>query len=97
MAKVTSKLQLTIPKRLADQVGISPGDEVEIVASGDGLRIVAAGKHVARNELSTAERLRLFDEATARQEAREKHMTITRSGEGRGWTREELYARGKPR
>ena len=28
MAKVTSKLQVTLPKALADQYGIEPGDEI---------------------------------------------------------------------
>jgi AbrB family looped-hinge helix DNA binding protein len=28
MAKVTSELQITIPKRIAEQHGISPGDQL---------------------------------------------------------------------
>ncbi len=40
MAKVTSKLQITIPKRLAQQYGIAPGDDVEFVPAGDGIRLV---------------------------------------------------------
>jgi AbrB family looped-hinge helix DNA binding protein len=31
MAKVTSKLQLTLPKAIADRHGIRPGDEVAVV------------------------------------------------------------------
>ena len=29
MPRITSKLQITIPKRLAEQVGLGPGDEVQ--------------------------------------------------------------------
>lgn len=47
--------------------------------------------------LSTAERLRLFRAATARQRAREKKLKVTASPGDRGWTREELYTRGKVR
>ena len=39
MAKVTSKLQLTVPKAIADQYGIRPGDELfldyALVIDGD--------------------------------------------------------------
>ena len=96
MAKVTSKLQITIPKRLAEQYRIKPGDDVEFVPAGDGIRLVPARMRSAE-ELSVEERLRLFDEATARQRERERHLRVT--GErpaGRDWTREELYTRGKP-
>ena len=44
MAKVTSKLQFTLPKKLAEQVGISPGDEVDVSLAGEGLRIVPIGR-----------------------------------------------------
>ncbi len=96
MAKVTSKLQITIPKRLADQYGISPGDELQFVPAGDGIRLVP-GKVLSPRELSPAERLRLFDEATVRQRAREQRLTLSgERPEKRDWTREELYTRGKP-
>lgn len=97
MAKVTSKLQITIPKRLAEQYRIKPGDDVEFVPAGDGIRLVPAQSRSA-DELSVEERLRLFDEATARIREHQQHLRVT--GErpaGRDWTREELYTRGKPR
>lgn len=97
MAKVTSKLQVTIPKRIAERYEIAPGDEIEFVAAGDSIRIVPAGKGRGTN-LSTEERVRLFRAATARQKAREKSMNLpARPRRGRGWAREELYTRGKPR
>ena len=38
MSKVTSKLQLTVPKAIADKYGIRPGDELDWVAAGDSIR-----------------------------------------------------------
>ena len=70
MPKVTRKLQITVPKRLAEQVGIGPGSEVEFSVAGDAIRMVPVGKQ-AQAELSTAERLRLFREASARQAERD--------------------------
>lgn len=35
---MTSKLQMTIPKAIADQYGIRPGDRVEVQAAGEAIR-----------------------------------------------------------
>ena len=35
MAKVTSKLQVTVPKAIADRFGIRPGDEIEFMPGED--------------------------------------------------------------
>jgi AbrB family looped-hinge helix DNA binding protein len=97
MAKVTSKLQVTIPKRIADQYGIAPGDEVDFIPAGDAIRLQPATS-VSIACLGIAERLRLFDIATSRQREREKAMPPgPPSSSARDWTREELYSRGKPR
>lgn len=97
MAKVTSKLQITLPKRIAEQYGIAPGDEIEFVPAGDSIRLVPAQTRV-RERFSVQERLRLFDAATKRQRVREKKMKLpARAPAERDWTREELYTRGKPR
>lgn len=94
---MTSKLQVTIPKRIAERFAIAPGDDIEFVPAGDGIRIVPAGRR-GPSRLSAAERLRLFEAATARQRARERAMkAATTSGGERGWTRDELHERGKPR
>jgi AbrB family looped-hinge helix DNA binding protein len=95
LAKVTSKLQVTIPKRVAEQYGIAPGDEIEFVPAGDVIRLVPKGRRV-RAPLGYEERLRLFDAATARQRDRESRMQLPAPGE-RDWRREDLYTRGKPR
>ncbi len=97
MAKVTSKLQVTIPKAIAEQYGIEPGDEIEFEAAGEVIRVIPAGRRRQRR-LGLEERLRLFDAATARQREREKSMKLPPEPPAdRGWKREDLYDRGKPR
>ncbi len=92
MAKVTSKLQVTIPKVLAERYGIRPGDEIQWEPAGQFIRVVPAGRH--RLRLSTAERLEMFDAATQRQREREARHPVAAGTVDRGWTREELYERG---
>jgi AbrB family looped-hinge helix DNA binding protein len=93
VAKVTSKLQVTLPKALADRYGISPGDEIAWEAAGDAIRVVPVHRS-GRPDL--AARLRLFDRATERQRQRERARPIAH-GRDRGWTRDELYERGRAR
>ena len=107
MPKVTSKLQLTVPNAIADQYGIRPGDELEWVPAGESIRVeLVRHKAKAGHELTTEERLALFDantkwldelQAEQLKEAKAKGTSLTR--ETRGWTREELYEdeRGLPR
>ena len=97
MAKVTSKLQVTIPKHIADEYGIAPGDEIDFVPAGDSIRVILARQR-PRSLLSLEERLRLVDESTARQREREKQMVLPKEPPAeRDWRREDLYTRGKPR
>ena len=97
MAKVTSKLQVTIPKTIAEEYGIKPGDQIDFEAAGPQIRVVLRDGR-KRDTLSLAERLRLFDEATERQREREKQTTVARTADSdRGWRREDLYTRGTPR
>lgn len=94
MSKVTSKLQVTLPKRIAERHGITPGDEIDFESAGEAIRIVTRKRRTA-TELSVAERLRLFDEATARRAkaAGKQAFPQTHTGD-RDWTREDLYTRG---
>src|SRR5262245_48859171 len=97
MAKVTSKLQVTVPKAVADRFGIRPGDEIDWIVDGDTIRVVRSDR---RRELSTTERLALFDEATERQKERNRQwrrLHGSKTPTDRGWTRDELYVRGEPR
>ena len=97
MAKVTSKLQVTLPKRIAEAHGIAPGDDIEFESAGDVIRIVP-GRRRRYSEVSLAERLRLFDESTERLRRRAADLNLPEHPpEDRGWRRDELYERGKPR
>ena len=40
MARVTSKLQVTIPKAVADRYAIEPGAEIEFEPAGDVIRVI---------------------------------------------------------
>jgi len=93
MARVTRKLQVTVPKAIADQFGIRPGDEVEIVPGEGSLRIVLP---IEATRYGIEDRLRLFDLATQRQRDREKGQSRPTSAPTRGWRREDLYTRGLP-
>ncbi len=98
MAKVTTKLQVTVPKAVASRLGIRPGDEIDWRVEGGSARITRSGP---ARERSVAERLAIFDEATARQEQRNRARAAGRkerkAGSERGWTREDLYTRGSAR
>jgi len=107
MAKVTSKLQLTIPKAIADQYRIRPGDNLEWIPAGDTIRVVPLNSTRAGGHRRTVEeRLRLFDQATMRQRVREANPNPVEASAKeapkpheveRGWRREDLYTRGRTR
>ena len=94
MTRVTGKFQITLPKRIVDTYGIRVGDEVELVAAGEAIAIVPA--RATRPSVSPAGRLRYFDEATRRQQARDRSHKQT-SPQDRGWSRQELYTRDRSR
>ena len=95
MAKVTSKLQVTVPKTLAAELGIRPGDDVDWTVNGNGLRVTPSADR--RGSLDRESRLRLFDETTERQRRRQQGIKNTPAQRDRGWSREELYDRGRAR
>jgi len=92
---VTSKLQVTLPKALADRFGLSPGDEFEWEAAGEVIRIVPSRKIRAR--VSVEDRLHRFDLAERRQRKREEQREPEKAPKDRGWSRGDLYVRGRPR
>ena len=93
MGKVTSKLQVTLPKHLADQYGIRPGDALEWEANGETLRVLPFAR--AQQPVDRSERLRTFDAATRRQAHRQNKRPRSQRPVKRGWKREDLYgARG---
>ena len=93
MAKVTSKFQVTVPKSIADQYRIRPGDEIEWIPAGDAIRVVPGRPQIPPED--PAARVRLFDRATERHRMRQTSRKQP-SGD-RGWTREDLYGRGRSR
>lgn len=107
MAKVTSKLQLTLPKAIADRYKIRPGDDLDWLPAGDAMRVVKRDAAEVLEPPTIKQRLALFDQATARQHRRQAGMRKKRPAadsqdsrsrsQGRGWTREELYQRGLSR
>jgi bifunctional DNA-binding transcriptional regulator/antitoxin component of YhaV-PrlF toxin-antitoxin module len=94
MAKVTSKYQVTLPRRIAETDRIRPGDDIDWVPAGEVIRVIPPGKHAA--SLSLESQLRLFDQATERHRGRASARAAARS-RSRGWDREDLYRRGRSR
>jgi AbrB family looped-hinge helix DNA binding protein len=94
VARVTSKRQVTIPKEIADRFGIAEGDDLSFTAAGGAIRVERMTPEP--RDLDVAERLELFDAATRRQQARQRGKRTPKPA-GRGWTREELYSRGRSR
>ena len=94
MAKVTSKYQVTVPKAIADRYRISPGDEIDWVAAGDVIRVIPGGLETPA--IDPESRVRLFDQATERHKKRAAGRK-PKPAQDRGWTREDLYGRGRAR
>jgi bifunctional DNA-binding transcriptional regulator/antitoxin component of YhaV-PrlF toxin-antitoxin module len=108
MAKVTSKLQLTLPKAIADRYKIRPGDDLEWLPAGEAIRVIKRDAAEKAEPVMLKERLQLFDQATARQRKRQagpgkrrpaadSRSSRIASQSGRGWSREEIYERGVSR
>jgi AbrB family looped-hinge helix DNA binding protein len=98
MAKVTSKLQVTVPAAVAEKYAIRPGDEIDWIPAGDGIRVVKRSASKSKDDAQArAGRLRQFDLATRRQSARNRNAPAVTGQGGRGWTREDLYRRGRAR
>lgn len=104
MPKVTSKLQLTVPKAIADQYGIRPGDELNWIPAGDSIRVELSRRRAnSGQQLSVEERLAIFDTGMDRVDklqAKELKKNRGKSApHNRGWAREALYDndRGVPR
>jgi len=93
MVKVTGKLQVTLPKALAERHAIRPGDEITWESAGDIIRLIPCGESVRDREACS----RFFDQASDRQRRRNRAFKGFRNGQSRGWKREELYERDRAR
>jgi AbrB family looped-hinge helix DNA binding protein len=94
MSRVTSKLQVTIPKAIARRYGIEPGTEIDFLPAGEAIRVVPRAGESRRSD--PARRLELFDAATLREDVRRDGRLERDQTTDPGWTREELYGRGVP-
>ena len=95
MAKVTSKLQVTVPKAIAQRFGIRPGSEIDWVPAGEAIRVVQPRGR--RRGLDREARLKLFDQATERQRQYDRRRPRQKRAVDRGWTRDDLYRDGRSR
>jgi len=64
VAKVTSKHQVTVPRRIANAYRIRPGDEIDWAPAGDAICVIPPGRAAVAQDRES--RLRLFDQATER-------------------------------
>lgn len=97
MSKVTAKLQVTIPKAVAEAAGIRPGTELAFENAVGGLRVAIPGRRRPDRVLSRDERLALFRASRRRQAKRDRawRKLGLPSPKDRGWSREGLYRRGR--
>lgn len=91
---MTSKRQVTVPKEIADRFHIRPGDEIEWVPAGSEIRVLVPGGQ-SLPPRTVDERLHLFDQASQRRRDREAGRRGPGKPRDRGWTREEIYRRGR--
>ncbi len=106
MSKVTSKLQVTLPKAIADRYGVAPGADLVFEPAGDSIRVLVAREPRLARGLSMEDKQALFEAATLRQAVRNRRhrlkagarrvKNVTKTGD-RGWSREELYDRDRAR
>lgn len=97
MGKITSKLQVTVPKAVAVAYGLKPGDDLAFEPAGDVIRLHPGGAPGrSSGALTLDQRLSLFDGATRRQAGRNRRFGAA-VATGRGWRREDLYTRGMAR
>lgn len=109
---MTSKLQVTLPKAIADRYGVVPGSDVVFEPAGDSIRVLVAREPglTPATALSVADKQALFEAASLRQAVRNRRHRQAQAAAGRkagsgkgaksvsrGWTREELYDRDRSR
>jgi bifunctional DNA-binding transcriptional regulator/antitoxin component of YhaV-PrlF toxin-antitoxin module len=94
MARLAADLQVTIPKALAERFDLRPGDEIEWVPREEGLQVMPMVRRPLR---SPEERLALFQQILERQRERQAQRAPEPQPNDRGWTREDLYDRARPR
>ena len=81
-----------MPKKIADSYAIRPGDEIDWVVAGDVIRVIPPGRRGVAIDKDS--QLRLFDQSTKRLRIRAAEQPQVETLD-RGWSREDLYTRGR--
>jgi AbrB family looped-hinge helix DNA binding protein len=92
MAKITSKYQVTVPRKIAEKYHIRPGDDIDWVPAGEVIRVVPPAKLATSQGRES--QLHWFDQATERHRKRRSAL-LEGKPRDRGWKREDLYGRGR--
>jgi bifunctional DNA-binding transcriptional regulator/antitoxin component of YhaV-PrlF toxin-antitoxin module len=78
MSKVTSKLQVTLPKAIADRYGVAPGADLVFEPAGDSIRVLVAREPglAASYGLSLEDKQALLDAVSRRQASRNRRYRL---------------------
>ncbi len=95
MSKVTSNLQITIPRTLADRYGIRAGDEVRWEVREAGPLMLP--ERSARARPAPAERAARFREAVDRVRSLQADVRPASPRADRGWTRDDAHGESRAR
>lgn len=79
MSKVTSKLQVTLPKAIADRYGVAPGADLVFEPAGDSIRVLVARAPglASAYGLSLEDKQALLDAASRRQAIRNRRYRLS--------------------
>ena len=86
-SKVTSKLQVTVPKAVAEEAGIAPGDVLWWEANGP----VLVARPVSKPRMTPNEIAASFAATEERLRRKWEGVDVGPPPTERGWTREDLY------
>lgn len=78
MSKVTSKLQVTLPKAIADRYGVGPGANLVFEPAGDSIRVLVAQEPALAPSygLSLEDKQALLDAVSRRQATRNRRYRL---------------------
>jgi bifunctional DNA-binding transcriptional regulator/antitoxin component of YhaV-PrlF toxin-antitoxin module len=78
MSKVTSKLQVTLPKAIADRYGVAPGADLVFEPAGDSIRVLVAREPGLASPygLSLEDKKALLDAVSRRQASRNRRYRL---------------------
>lgn len=85
MSKVTSKLQVTLPKAIADRYGVAPGADLVFEPAGESIRVLVAREPgvAASYGLSLEDKQALLEAVSRRQANRNRRYRLGRGSSKR--------------